>query len=101
MSIFNIYLFVTVAGTGGGIFRYMYSRFLSEAAEITQNRMLIATADQINNCGDMWTKLAAPMKKALEVENPVELLHDLPEKLIKIADEEERVFRELQLCVQS
>ena len=48
MSIFNIYLFVTVAGTGGGIFRYMYSRFLKEAAEIISNKGLVNIADIID-----------------------------------------------------
>ena len=35
-ALFNAYIFISpVGGTGGGCFRYMFSRFLREAAEIT------------------------------------------------------------------
>ena len=60
MSIFNIYLFVAVAGTGGGIFRYMYGRFLEEASEITSKKEISKVGDSIKKCGDMWTEMASP-----------------------------------------
>jgi hypothetical protein len=70
MSIFNIYLFVTVAGTGGGIFRYMYSRFLEEASEKTSNKELLKIGETIKKCGDMWTEMALPLKEAFDAEEP-------------------------------
>ncbi|MFC1992614.1 BtrH N-terminal domain-containing protein [Chloroflexota bacterium] len=100
MSIFNIYLFVTVAGTGGGIFRYMYSRFLKEASEITSNKELANIADIINNSGDMWEDMALPLKDALDIERPASLIKDIPEKLNAIADIEEKAFEMLREIVE-
>ena len=33
MNLFSLYIFIEIGGTGGGCFRYMYSRFLKEAAK--------------------------------------------------------------------
>ncbi|HEY86629.1 MAG TPA: DUF4872 domain-containing protein [Dehalococcoidia bacterium] len=96
MSIFNIYLFVTVAGTGGGIFRYMYSRFLEEASKLVVNKELARVGNIIKKCGDMWTEMAAPLKDALDTDNPVALAKDVPEKLDAIADREEEAFMMLK-----
>ena len=96
MSIFNIYLFVTVAGTGGGIFRYMYSRFLEEASEIISNKELTKIGNVVKECGDLWTEMAAPLKEALSIANPAELIKDVPDRLSAIAGREEQAFRMLQ-----
>ena len=95
MSLFNIYLFVTVAGSGGGIFRYMYGRFLEEAAETTSNEDLAQVGRHIKTCGDLWTEMALPFKEALTVENPASLLLTVPDQLNMIADREEEVFKRL------
>lgn len=100
MSIFNIYLFVTIAGTGGGIFRYMYSRFLKEASKMISNEELAQIGDIIKECGDMWTEMALPLKDALDVENPASLVKDVPAKLNVIADREEKVFKMLKEIVE-
>ena len=96
MSIFNIYLFVTIAGTGGGIFRYMYSRFLKEASKIIAAVELAAIGDIIKKSGDMWTEMALPLKDALEIENPASLINDIPDQLNVIADIEEQAFNMLK-----
>jgi hypothetical protein len=96
MSLFNVYLFITVGGTGGGLFRYMYGRFLKEASKITSNGELADIGDDIKQCGDMWAELAAPLKGALDCENPAPLLKNIPEKLNTIADREEDAFKRLK-----
>jgi hypothetical protein len=35
MNLFSLYVFIEIGGTGGGCFRYMYARFLNEAAGVT------------------------------------------------------------------
>ena len=96
MSIFNIYLFVTVAGTGGGIFRYMYGRFIEEASEKTSNKELSKIGGTIKKCGDMWTEMALPLKEAFDVEEPASLIKSVPDKLKVIADREEETFNTLK-----
>ena len=99
MSIFSIYLFVTIAGTGGGIFRYMYGRFLKEASKIISNPDLDSIGDLLKDCGDMWEEMALPLKEALDIENPASLVMDIPDKLDTIAEREEEVFIRLKEAV--
>jgi hypothetical protein len=98
-SILNLYIFVTIGGTGGGIFRYMYSRFLDEASGIIANPELKKVSAELSRCGDLWTETAAPCVDALEVENPEELIKDVPDKLAVIASEEEEVFEHLKRAI--
>ncbi len=95
MSLFNIYLFVSVAGTGDGLFRYMYGRFLEEAAGITGNRSLSEIGSLVKTCGDMWVNLGIPFKEALTAENPASLLTDVTDRLNEIADKEDEAFTQL------
>jgi hypothetical protein len=68
MNLFNIYIFTEIGGTGGGCFRYMYSRFLKEAAGIVENLAhregLDAAASRVNESGKMFTKLGLLYKDA-------------------------------------
>ena len=98
---FKMSIFVHIGGTGGGIFRYMYSKFLKEAAVITSNKNLLEISDMIKNCGDLWTEVALPLKTALDLDDPTELLKEVPEKLNRIADEESEVFTLLAKIVNS
>ena len=46
------------AGTGGGLFRWMYATFLQEAADILENKTLNNAASDIQSAGDHWEQLA-------------------------------------------
>ncbi|MFC1995312.1 BtrH N-terminal domain-containing protein [Chloroflexota bacterium] len=100
MSIFNIYLFVTVAGTGGGLFRYMYSRLLKEVSKLVSNEEFAKIGDIVKECGDMWADMALPLKDALDHDNPAELVKDVPDKLNTIAVREEEAFRMLKEIIE-
>ena len=93
MSIFNIYLFISVAGTGDGLFRFMYSRFLDEAAKITSIEPLAVASRQLNSCGEMWRSFGMPFKDALTTDNPAALLSDVSDQLDEIAAKEEEAFK--------
>lgn len=95
MSIFNIHISVTVGGTGGGLFRYMYSRFLSEASKKLANKELSKIAGLVYEAGDLWTNMSAPLEDAINVKNPASLLKGIPEQLTKIAEVEEQAFNKL------
>jgi len=48
-ALFNVYIFIEIGGTGGGSFRYMYSRFLKEAAYLffgTNDQDVIALSSE-------------------------------------------------------
>jgi hypothetical protein len=46
------------AGTGGGLFRWMYAIFLQEAADILKNKSLNTAASDFQSAGDSWEQLA-------------------------------------------
>jgi hypothetical protein len=56
---FNAFVFIdSTGGTGGGIFRYMYGRFLREAAGITGQRGLEPIGQEMLAIGDKWQEAA-------------------------------------------
>jgi hypothetical protein len=46
------------AGTGGGLFRWMYARFIREAAQLLNEAELNAAADGLQEAGNRWEKVA-------------------------------------------
>jgi hypothetical protein len=82
-------------GTGGGLFRYMYARFLQEAAEHTGLGDLEAAAGQMQAAGDGWQEVAALFERAYQAEKPAQHLESVAPLLLRIADEEQRVWESL------
>ncbi|MFB0564026.1 MAG: BtrH N-terminal domain-containing protein [Candidatus Lokiarchaeia archaeon] len=58
MAMFNTYIYIEKGGTGGGIFRRMYSRFLTEAGEILNLPDLESISTQIAEAAEKWTQAA-------------------------------------------
>ena len=53
-ALFNTYIFISpVGGSGGGIFRYMFSRFLREAAALTAS----------TTAGCAWPRMRGPQEQ--------------------------------------
>ena len=95
MNLFTVYIFVEIGGTGGGCFRYMYSRFLEEAAEITSNRALEKAAVMIFESGKHFTELGLIFKDAENATNIHERISKAEKQFIKIAEIEEEAFTHL------
>lgn len=95
-ALFNVYIFVEIGGTGGGLFRKMYGRFLKEAASITSSRDLEDVAKEIEACGDKWSKLAQPLKKAIETTEIVSMIDKLTTELGEVAKMETNAMGNLQ-----
>ena len=97
---FNTFIFIdAMGGTGGGIFRYMYSRFLEEAAALTGEGRLEEIGGTMREIGDHWQEVAGIFKQsaAKDVE-PKEILPETTTLLLEIADQEERIW-ELLLTI--
>lgn len=51
MNLFSLHIFIEIGGTGGGCFRYMYSRFLHEAARVVGKKELEQASLKIYDAG--------------------------------------------------
>jgi hypothetical protein len=96
-SCFNTFIFIDAeGGTGGGIFRYMYGRFLEEAAGIVGDERLAKIGVEMRAVGDKWQEVAAIFNRGSEVENPAPVLAETTEPMMAIADLEEETWRRLR-----
>jgi uncharacterized protein DUF4872/butirosin biosynthesis protein H-like len=94
---FNTALMIDArGGTGGGIFRYLYARFLGEAASITGDSRLDELGSELSTIGDRWEDVTATFAAAADLDNPAELLQQATTPMREIADREELFWRRLQ-----
>lgn len=96
MNLFNLYIFIEIGGTGGGCFRYMYARFLKEAAEITGDSRIEEAAALIDRSGQLFTKTGLMFKDYTDKSLIDERIAAAGEMLKKAADLEEEAFRYLK-----
>ena len=100
-ALFNAWIFISPeGGTGGGSFRYMFSRFLREAAQIMDNPRLEESADEFQLIGDKWEDLGEWFLQTSEAPGPAELLQGCVAPLNDLADLEEGSWRQLQAIAQ-
>ena len=62
MNLFSLYIFIEIGGTGGGCFRYMYSRFLNETYELTENKKILKPSEQIRESGELFSEVGQLFK---------------------------------------
>jgi len=92
----NNFIFIdATGGTGGGLFRLMYARFLREAEAITGASELAAVADQFDAAGQRWDAAAQVFKAVYEGAPPSEL-GTLKPALLAIADIEQSAWARLE-----
>lgn len=96
-NVFNLFIFIdATGGTGGGIFRYMYGRFLHEAAQITGCQELSAIGNELQAIGDRWQTVAGIFKQAWDDPDPAALLPEAAERMLAIADQEQAAWEQLR-----
>jgi hypothetical protein len=93
---FNSYIFIDAeGGSGGGMFRYMYSRFLREAAEICENPVLMEVGEDLALVGDDWQEIAKSFKHAATADDPTVGMKDMVDPLNAIAEREQVIWEAL------
>jgi len=100
MNLFSIYIFIEIGGTGGGCFRYMYSRFLQESAKITKNDYLLNSADKIQTAGELFSKIGLLFKDAEGTNNLQSNINKASNIFADIADLEEDAYVELSSIIK-
>jgi hypothetical protein len=92
----NVAIFIDHrGGTGGGIFRYMYARFLGEAATLTGDPRLGDLAPDLRSIGDQWETVAERFTAASEAGDPAGHLDHATEPMNEIADREHDLWTRL------
>ena len=95
MNLFSVYIFFEIGGTGGGCFRYMYSRFLRESAKILDNERLKTPSEKIYKAGELYTDIGLLFKEYETITDIKDRIKMASETFQKIAEIEETAFGEL------
>jgi hypothetical protein len=82
-------------GTGGAGFRFIYSAFLQEAAEITGEDKFASASKDLTDAGDEWRRFALAAVKMCRGRKDMDT-KALKENLYKIADMERDVWKNLR-----
>jgi len=95
MNLFSLYIYIEIGGTGSGCFRYMYSRFLKQAAEILGDKDLEEASAMFDQAGRRFTEVGLMFKDAEKMQNIKEKLSAASEKFQEIAKIEENAYNHL------
>lgn len=96
-TLFNAYIFVSpVGGSGGGIFRYMFGRFLREAAALAGEPQLDNIVGQFQEIGDAWEEVGEWFRLTSEADDPALELPDGTAPILEIADMEQNAWEALR-----
>jgi hypothetical protein len=99
---FNVFVFIDAkGGSGGGIFRYMYGRFLKEAAAFTDDERLSNMGEELHAIGDQWQRVAQTFQEAYRATSSSTLISEASRLILDIADREQKTWEELHRIVVS
>jgi len=95
LNLFLAYAFIEEAGTGGGLFRRMYSRFLREAGQILRVEILEEAGNFMTKSADIWTGIANVLLAVSEAEQGKvkDILAKAQPKILECAEIEEKAFK--------
>ncbi|MBU1262861.1 BtrH N-terminal domain-containing protein [bacterium] len=96
MNLFTLYIFFEIGGTGGGCFRYMYSRFLKEVIKITGIKAMEEASAMFNESGKIFSEIGLMFKDAQTMVNINEKVEVASKKFSEIADIEEKAYAYLK-----
>lgn len=99
MNLFQLYIFIEIGGTDGGFFRYMYSRFLKEAADISGVSALTEIAERMYQSGEMFTRIGMLFKDIDTARNVPDLIGEASKIYDQLGDGEESIYTDLAKIV--
>ncbi|MFO7368688.1 MAG: BtrH N-terminal domain-containing protein [Bacteroidales bacterium] len=84
-------------GTGGAGFRFIYAAFLQESAGILQQPWLNEVSRDMTAVGDLWREFAVMAARCFKNRDKGQTSYDeLADRLMTIADREEKIFLRLR-----
>jgi len=100
LTLFLAYVFIEEAGTGGGLFRRIYSRFLRESSNVLHAEILREASDLMTKSADIWTEIANILLTASEAQQDKvkDILAKAQPKITECAEIEEKAFKLLTLA---
>ncbi len=105
-TLFNLYIFVSAkGGSGGGLFRFMFGRFLAEAAAIGAPPAVGSLAASFKSIGEAWEEEAELCRAASEGSGMEEgaaeaVLPELSRRLESLASQEREAWSALALLTR-
>jgi hypothetical protein len=101
-TLFNTYIFISpVGGSGGGLFRYMFNRFLIEAADLTGCAALAEIAPEFQAAGDRWETFGHWCQQLAEAPDPRLHLSEAVPQLHNIAAQENHAWTQLAAVLET
>jgi len=95
LTLFLAYVFIEEAGTGGGLFRRIYSRFLREASHVLHSKILRDASNLMMKSADIWTEIANILLAASEAQQDKvrDILTKAQPRITECAEIEENAFK--------
>ena len=95
LNLFLAYAFMEEAGTGGGLFRRIYSRFLKESSDVLHAKILREASDLMMKSADIWTEIAHVLLATSEAQQDKvkDILAEAQPKITECAEIEEKAFK--------
>jgi len=87
------YIMMEEDGTGSGVFRYLYARFLKEVGELLNNKELADLGQRYHRIGQKWTDIAKLIRETPEKPTSVQKAR---RPLVEVAKEETEVLSSLE-----
>jgi hypothetical protein len=87
-------------GTGGAGFRFLYSAFLYEAADVLNKPDLKDFAKEMTGIGDLWRLFALECGRKFKNRSK-ESYHDLADRVLEIAAAEKKFFIDLEKFIKT
>lgn len=82
-------------GTGGALFRNIYSEFLKESGELLESKELIEASDEYKVIANLWTKVANLFIQIGETQD-IQYLNEASEIFIELSKKEKSVMEKLK-----